>query len=64
MNTTDGTLKCDMEKDCEQTVTHIDNKGYVYCREHGIERKSYRPCRMLKPKELAQLKTGTPLASY
>ena len=57
-------LKCDMEKECTQAVTHIDNKGFVYCREHGIRRKEWRPCRQLTPAELKQLKAGTPLASY
>ena len=57
-------LKCDMEKDCSESVTHIDDKGYVYCRSHGIMRKSWRRCRMLKPKEKAQLLEGIPLSSY
>ena len=58
------TLKCDMTEECSEVVTHIDDKGYVYCREDGIARKSWRRCRMLKPSELKQLKAGTPLASY
>ena len=61
---TNGELKCDMEKDCGEAITHIDDKGYIYCHAHGVQRKSFRPCRKLTPKELKQLKAGTPLASY
>lgn len=59
-----GGLQCDMKRDCKQVVTHIDDKGFVYCHPHGVQRKGYRPCRMLMPKELEQLKAGMPLASY
>lgn len=64
MNDENGELKCDMDRKCKQTVTHIDNKGYAYCTKHGIERRSYRPCRKLAPGELKKLKAGTPLAAY
>lgn len=59
-----GELRCDMRRGCRQAVTHIDDKGYIYCHAHGVERKGYRPCRLLTPKELKQLKAGMPLASY
>lgn len=59
-----GELRCDMKKDCKEVVTHIDDKGYAYCRPHGIQRQSYRRCRMLTPGELKQLKAGKPLAAY
>ena len=59
-----GELRCDMKHDCTAAVTHIDCKGFVYCREHGIQRKGWGPCRQLKPKELRQLKAGEPIASY
>jgi hypothetical protein len=29
---------CDMTKDCQNTVTHIGSKGYIYCVEHAIIR--------------------------
>lgn len=57
-------LTCDMERDCKQAVTHIDEKGFVYCHSHGVQRKTYCRCRMLQPKELKQLQAGVPLASY
>ena len=57
-------LTCDMEKDCQEPVTHIDVKGYVYCAKHGRERKTTCRCRQLKPKELHQLQSGEPLSTY
>lgn len=49
-------LTCDGEKDCKESVTHIDNKGFVYCKKHGERRKSGGvPCRALKPAEIKKL---------
>ena len=58
------TLTCDMEQTCTAPVTHIDIKGYVYCRQHGIARKIYCRCRQLTRAELAQLHAGEPLKEY
>jgi len=58
-------LKCDMSKTCEEPVTHIDEKGFVYCTKHGVQRRgSGHRCRKLRPNELGQLKRGEPLAQY
>lgn len=58
-------LRCDMARDCDATVTHIDEKGYAYCAAHGVQRReSGRRCRKLRPWELAVLRTGKPLPSY
>lgn len=58
-------LTCEMHKDCSQPVSMIEDKGYVYCAEHGVERRSYgRRCRKLRPWELRLLRTGEPLPSY
>ena len=51
-------LSCDMEKGCKKPVTHIDNKGYTYCTEHGARRKSTVPTRKLKPAEIKKLESG------
>jgi hypothetical protein len=60
-----GKLHCDMKKDCENSVSYIDNKGFVYCAEHGQQRKaSGVPSRKLSPAELSQLESGKPLAEY
>lgn len=68
MGMVDGQLKCDMKKDCSEQITHIDEKGFIYCREHGRQRKNYgryaMKCRQLRPFELNQLKAGKPLRRY
>ena len=48
-------LKCDMNATCTSTVTHVDNKGFVYCASHGEQRKAYCSCRKLKPAEIKKL---------
>lgn len=58
-------LKCDMSKTCEEPVTHLDDKGFVYCTKHGVQRRgSGHRCRKLAPKELRQLQGGQPIARY
>lgn len=57
-------LKCDMEKNCGEPVTHIDEKGFVYCKEHGQTRRNYCYCRALRGWELTVLRSGKPLPSY
>jgi hypothetical protein len=59
-----GTLQCDMSRDCACTVTHIDEKGFVYCRDHGVTRKNYCRCRKLRPAELRALQSGKPIPRY
>lgn len=57
-----GELKCDMEDDCKEAVTHVDNKGYAYCARHGVQRKqSGTPCRQLRPGEIRKLQQGQPI---
>lgn len=57
-------MKCEMTEDCPQKVTHIDDKGYIYCARHGEIRKAYRRCRKLSPKELKTIEAGSPITSY
>jgi hypothetical protein len=57
-------LTCDMVKGCQAPVTHIDIKGYVYCRVHGRERKDTCRCRQLTAAELRTLRSGEPLRAY
>lgn len=57
---------CDMRKDCTARVTHIGNKGYVYCEAHAIIRRQSgaertRRMRLWECKMIAQ---GKPLPSY
>lgn len=59
------TLQCEMKRDCVQPVTHIEEKGFIYCKEHGVQRRYYgRRCRALRPWELAMLRQGLVLPSY
>lgn len=51
-------LKCDMLVACKAPVTHVDNKGYVYCASHGEHRKLSVPCRALRPNEITKLTNG------
>lgn len=57
-------LVCDMMINCRRPVTMIDAKGYVYCTEHGLQRRTVMPCRKLRPAELAKLARGEQIAKY
>lgn len=55
---------CDMEKDCTKPVTHIGEKGYVYCTEHAPDRKGWERVRKMRAWEVKLVMAGTPLPSY
>jgi hypothetical protein len=57
-------MKCEMADDCAGMVTHIDDKGFIYCKPHGEERKLWRRCRKLSSKELKTIKAQGAIASY
>jgi hypothetical protein len=59
-------LMCEMVKGCEHTVTHIGDKGYVYCAEHAVIRRhsGYERCRRMHRWELELVRSGMPLPSY
>lgn len=50
--------KCDMEHDCAAPVTHLDDKGYVYCTEHAADRRGYRRVRKLRQYEINRINCG------
>ncbi len=53
------TLACDMKNDCKDHVTHIDNKGFVYCSSHGAQRRmNGTPCRKMSRAEIKRLEEG------
>lgn len=54
---------CDMA-DCAEPVTMIDDKGFGFCTNHGLDRRSWRPCRKLRSHELARILRGETIASY
>ncbi len=56
--------KCQMTQDCANTVTHIDDSGFIYCQHHGNTRKQYRRCRKLKPSELKLIRSSKPITRY
>ena len=55
---------CDMVRDCGDPVTHIDNKGFIYCTTHGIARRSWKPCRKLRAHEIRRLERGEQVTKY
>lgn len=55
-------LRCDMHRDCDKPVTHIDDKGWIYCERHGHERKGARPCRELSKTEIDMLVQKKPIS--
>lgn len=57
-------LKCDMTKECGEPITHLDERGFIYCARHGKQRQMSMRCRKLNEKELAFIKEEKPLASY
>lgn len=58
------TLKCDMDHGCTAPVTHIGEKGWVYCAEHAPCRSGWERCRRLRAFELRLLERGKALPSY
>ena len=62
----EGNMQCDMSKDCHGTVTHIGEKGYIYCAEHADTRRRYvgEHCRKMRPWELSLVLAGKPLPTY
>lgn len=64
MSLKNGKLHCDMAGECSEPVTHIDEKGYVFCKPHGLIRKHTHRCRQLKPKEQKLLRGSMPLERY
>lgn len=57
-------LLCDMNDACVKPVRMIDNKGFVYCEDHGLQRRSWCPCRKLRPHEIRRLERGEQIARY
>jgi hypothetical protein len=64
VSTDNGKLCCDMKAGCTQPITHIGEKGYIYCAEHVGDRKYWERCRKLRLWEIAVLESGEPLQSY
>lgn len=57
-------LTCDMKDDCSNQVTHIGEKGYVYCGACAPERRGWERVRRMHQWELRLLQRGEPVPSY
>jgi hypothetical protein len=59
-------LRCNMETDCREPITHIDESGFIYCHTHGLDRQAgmWKRCRKLRPHELNRLKRGEQVTRY
>lgn len=55
---------CDMEEACTAPVAMMDDKGFIYCAEHGLDRRWYRRCRKLRPHELRRIERGEQVTRY
>lgn len=56
INETKQDLKCTgMIEKCAEPVTHIDNKGFIFCGQCGPIRKSSRPTRKMTKTEIKTL---------
>lgn len=57
-------LTCDMKEGCTNPVTHLGEKGYVYCAAHVGDRVGWERCRKLTARERKHMEEGGTLASY
>jgi hypothetical protein len=58
-------LKCEMKEDCAESATMIEEKGFIYCAAHGLNRRSYgRRCRKLRQSEINGLLRGEQVKRY
>ena len=55
-------LKC---TDCKEDSIYLDHKGFIYCEEHGLERKSYvRKTRKMSKSEIATIINNKQIEKY
>ena len=66
-NTTEATtvvLHCEMSDTCDAPVTMLDQGGFIYCTEHGMRRRDWKPCRTLRAHEVRRLQRGEQITRY
>lgn len=58
--------QCAMSQDCSAPVTHIGNRGWVYCAAHALDRRrgQMERTRKMRAWELKLIAAGKPLPSY
>ena len=55
-------LRCDMKTDCPGTVAMIDDRGFLYCADHGHTRRTGGGlCRKLAAAEIKRLQSKEPI---
>lgn len=66
MSTTQRTTSCQMIDNCANPVTHIGEKGYIYCTFHALRRRAsgYESTRKMRAWELRWINAGKTLPSY
>ncbi len=57
-------VKCEMRDTCKNPVTHIGEKGYVYCAAHAPDRRGFERVRKMRTWELRLLQRGEQVPSY
>lgn len=57
-------LKCNMIESCTESISYIDDSGFIYCKCHGLQRQAYRRCRKLRPHEIKRLQSGLTIKKY
>jgi hypothetical protein len=55
---------CDMTADCIEPITYLDDKGFVYCTMHGLQRQDWRRCRKMRQHELRRIERGLQIERY
>jgi hypothetical protein len=56
--------ECDMVENCPNPITHIGEKGFIYCAEHAPCRNGFERTRRMRPWEIKLLDAGKQLPSY
>lgn len=64
MRLADGSLHCDMLDGCKAKVTHIGEKGYIYCSAHAPDRRGVERYRRLLVSERKALERGDTIPSF
>lgn len=59
-------MQCEMKDDCKNDVTHIGEKGWIYCTDHATSRRAsgYERTREMRAWERRWIRQGKVLPSY
>ena len=57
---------CEMTRECEEPLTHLDESGFVYCHQHGVKRQQggWKRCRKMRPYEINRIYAGKQIQRY